>query len=153
MKLSGNQFTFASARIIAAAAIVATVAFAPVAAFAANKDAHEDRAELRVKDMHAKLKITTDQEDKWAKVAQAMRDDAKTMDTLSQARFDHAKDVTAVDDLKSYGEIASAHADGINKLIPVFSDLYASMSDAQKKEADILFRRGDRKHGHRTSKG
>ena len=53
--------------------------------------------------------------------------------------------MTAVDDLKSYGEIADAHANGIKKLTPVFADLYASMSDAQKKEADTLFRHGDRK--------
>jgi hypothetical protein len=49
--------------------------------------------------------------------------------------------MTAVDDLKSYGEIANAHADGIKKFIPVFESLYASMSDAQKKSADTLFRR------------
>jgi hypothetical protein len=48
--------------------------------------------------------------------------------------------MTAVDDLKSYGEIADAHADGIKKLTPVFAALYASMSDAQKKEADAIFR-------------
>lgn len=154
MKLSGNQFTYASARLIAAAALVTTLAFAPGFALAADKDAHEDRAELRIKDMHAKLKITPAQEEQWAKVDQAMRDNAKAMDTLTQARADNAKGMTAVDDLKSYGEIAGAHADGIKKLIPVFADLYASMSDAQKREADTLFSRGghghgDHKHGHK----
>jgi hypothetical protein len=76
-----------------------------------------------------------------------MRDNAKTMDTLTQARMARAADMTAVDDLKSYGEITDAHADGIKKLTPVFADLYASMSDPQKKVADTLFRHGDRKHG------
>lgn len=147
MKLSGNQFTFANARIIAAAALVTTLAFAPGMVLAADKDAHEDRSELRIKHMHAKLKITAAEEEQWAKVAEVMRDNAKTMDTLTQARVDHAKDMTAVDDLKSYGEIAEAHADGIKKLTPVFADLYDSMSDAQKKEADTLFRHGDRGHG------
>ncbi len=56
--------------------------------------------------------------------------------------------MNAVDNLKSYGEISEAHADSIKKLIPVFADLYASMSDAQKKEADALFRR----HGHERHK-
>lgn len=155
MKLTGNQFTHASARLVAAAALVASLAFAPGVVLAADKDAHEDRAELRIKDMHAKLKITPAEEEQWAKVAQVMRDNAKTMDTLTQARVDHAKDMTAVDDLKSYGEIADAHADGIKKLTPVFAELYASMSDAQKKEADTLFRHGahkhgEPKHGHKT---
>jgi hypothetical protein len=157
MKLSGNQFTYASVRLIAAAVLVATMAFAPGVILAADKDVHEDRAEMRVKDMRAKLKITPAQEEQWAKVAQSMRDNAKVMDTLTQARADHAKDMTAVDDLKSYGEIADAHADGIKKLTPLFADLYASMSDEQKKEADTLFRhgvnkRGGHKHGHKTPK-
>jgi len=149
MKLSDNQFTYVSARLIAAATLVTTLAFAPVVVFAAEKDAHEDRAEMRIKDMHAKLKITTAEEKQWTKVAEAMRDNAKTMDTLTQARVDRAKDMTAVDDLKSYGEIAEAHAAGIKKLTPAFADLYAGMSDEQKKEADTLFRHGDRKHGHK----
>ena len=100
MKPSGNQFTYVSARLIAAATLVTTLAFAPVVVFAADKDAHEDRAEMRIKDMHAKLKITSAEEEQWTKVAEAMRDNAKTMDTLTQARIDHAKDMTAVDDLK-----------------------------------------------------
>lgn len=154
MKLSGNQFTYSSARLIAAATLLATLAFAPGVVFAADKDAHQDRTELRIKDMHAKLKITAAQEAQWTKVAQAMRDDAKTMDTLTTARLAHAKDMTAVDDLKSYGEIVDAHADGIKKLTPAFADLYASMSDTQKKAADDLFRHGgDHEHGHKMSKG
>jgi hypothetical protein len=156
MKSSSNPFTYASARLIAAA-LVATLAFAPGLVLAADKDVHEDRAELRIKNMHTKLNITPAQEEQWAKVAQVMRDDSKTMDTLTQARVDHAKDMTAVDDLKSYGEITEAHSNGIKKLIPVFADLYASMSDAQKKEADTLFRHGDQKHGkkhaHKTPEG
>ena len=149
--LRSNQFIYASTRLITSAALVATLVFAPGMALAAEKDAHEDRTELRIKDMHAKLKITSTQEEQWAKVAQAMLDDAKTMDTLTQNRIDHAKDMTAVDDLKSYGEIADAHANGIKRLTPIFADLYANMSDAQKKEADTLFRKGDHKHGHKKS--
>ncbi len=148
MKASGNQSTFVRTSLIAVAALVTTLAFTPVAVFAAEKDAHEDRVELRIKDMHQKLKITAAQEEQWGKVKQAMLDDAKNMDNLTQARADHEKDMSAVDNLKSYGEITDAHADGIKKLIPVFADLYASMSDAQKKEADALFSR----HGHEVHK-
>jgi dTDP-glucose pyrophosphorylase len=149
-----NRFTYSSARLIAATALVATLAFAPGVVSAADKVAHADRAELRITDMHARLKITPAQEELWAKVAEAMRDNAKVMDSLTQARVDHAKDMTAVDDLKSYGEITEAHADGIRKLTPAFAALYAGMSDAQKQEADTLFRHGDHarggpKHGHK----
>jgi glutamine synthetase adenylyltransferase len=151
MKQSGSQITYASAHLIAAMALVATLVLAPGIALATDKDTHEDRVELRIKNMHTKLKITAAQEEQWAKVAQAMIDDAKTMDALTQTRFDHAKDMTAIDDLKSYGEIADAHAAGIKKLTPLFADLYSNMSDTQKKEADILFRHGDHKHGHKKS--
>ena len=159
MELSGNQFIYASTRLITSAALATTLVFAPVVALAIDKDAHEDRTELRIKEMHAKLKITSAQEEQWAKVAQAMLDDAKTMDALTQIRVDHAKDMTAVDDLKSFGEIADAYANGIKKMIPVFADLYASMSDAQKKEADAFFRYGygnhkhSHKHNHKKSVG
>lgn len=145
METSGNHS--ARARLFFAAALAALLALAPGLVVAADKAAHEDRAELRIKDMHAKLMITQAQEEQWAKVALVMRDNAKTMDTLTQARMAHAADMTAVDDLKSYGEIADAHADGIKKLTPVFAELYAGMSDPQKKVADTLFRHGDRKHG------
>ena len=146
MKPSSNQFPRASVHLLVAA-MVAALTFAPAVVFAADKDAHQDRAELRIKDLHTKLKITSTQEEQWAKVAQSMSENAKLMDSLTQARVDHAKEMTAVDNLKSYGEVADAHADGLKKLTPVFATLYAGMSDAQKKEADILFRHGDRKHG------
>lgn len=153
MERNSHQFTYATARALAAAALVATIAFAPGPVIAAKavaaKASSEDRAEARIKDMHAKLKITQAQEDQWSKAAQVMRDNAKTMDALTQARFEHVKSMTAVDDLKSYGEITDAHADGIKKFTPVFATLYAGMSDNQKQEADALFRHG----GKRSKKG
>jgi hypothetical protein len=136
MKQSTYQLAFTAVRAVAAAALVAAIAFAPSTVIA---------AEARIKDMHAKLKITAAQEEQWGKIAQEMRDNAKSMDALTQARMANAKTMSAVDDLKSYGEIAEAHAKGIKKFTPLFETLYASMSDAQKKLADDLFQHGDRK--------
>lgn len=154
MKQNALQFTQAGARLLAAAALAASLAFAPGAVLAADKVSHAVRAEQHGKKMHDKLMITQAQEEQWSKVAQVMAENAKSMDTLTQTRADRAKEMTAVDDLKSYGEITDAHADGIKKLTPVFGTLYASMSDPQKKVADTLFRHGDRmqgmpRHGHR----
>ena len=70
------------------------------------------------------------------------------MDALTQARVDHTKDMTAVDDLNSYGEIADAHAEGIRKLTPEFATLYSTMSDSQKRSADEFFRHGSHGHAH-----
>jgi len=127
---------------IAGALLAAAIVFAPAVTLAAKTAG--DRAEARITDLHAKLKITAAQEDQWGKVAEVMRANGKQMDTLTQARFANAKTMTAVDDLKSYAEIADAHADGMKKFTPVFASLYSGMSDAQKKEADTLFRHGNR---------
>ena len=74
-------------------------------------------------------------------MTQVMRENAKTMDALRRARSEKAQTMTAVEDFTSYGEITEVHADGIKKFVPVFSALYDSMSDAQKKNADTIFRR------------
>jgi protein CpxP len=139
MKRNSHQFNYAAVRAVTAAALVATIAFASGAAIAA-KASGADRVEARITNMHAKLMITQAQEDQWAKVGQVMRDNEKAVEPLIKARKESAKTMTAVDDLKSYGEITDAHADGIKKFTVVFATLYASMSDAQKQEADGLFR-------------
>ena len=90
--------------------------------------------------LHAKLAITPAQEPAWQNLIQVMRANAQTMEALSTARADKARTATAVDDLKSYAEITTAHAEGLKKFIPVFETLYGSMSDAQKAQADTLFR-------------
>ena len=123
-------------------ALSVLLAFAVCTALAADKSAHENRTELRIKDLHTKLKITPTQESQWSAVAAAMRENAKVMDSLTKERVKHAKDMSAVDDLSSYAKIADANADGIHKLGPLFTALYTSMPDPQQKEIDTLFRRG-----------
>jgi hypothetical protein len=112
---------------------------APAPARAA-KASRPDRVEARITMLHAKLAITPAQEPAWQNVTQVMRDNEQTMEALTKARADKAKTLTAVDDLKSYAEIANAHAEGLKKFIPVFETLYGSMADAQKAQADTLFR-------------
>jgi len=155
MKRISYQFIYPTSLVIAAVAIFVTIAFASAnlshavsadpGQKASAKALKVDRTEVRIKDLHTKLKITPAQEDLWNKVTQAMRDDAKTMDALNQARFEKVKAMTAIEDLKSYSEVAQAHADGLKNFIPVFEALYASMSDDQKKDADTLFRHGSHK--------
>lgn len=149
MERNGHQFTFAAARAVGAAALVATIALASSPVIAA-KVSIAQRVEARITHMHAKLKITPAQEDQWGKVAQMMRDNEKAIEPLINARIENAKTMTAVDDLKSWGEITDAHADGIKKFTPVFATLYDSMSDAQKKQADSLFRHGDKRSKKHT---
>ena len=109
---------------------------------APSKASTVDAVEARIKDLHARLKITPAQEDLWKNVTQVMQDNGKTMDALRRTRTEKAPTMTAVEDFQTYGEMTEVHADGIKKFVPVFSALYDSMSDAQKKNADNIFRRG-----------
>ncbi|MBF0526988.1 MAG: Spy/CpxP family protein refolding chaperone [Deltaproteobacteria bacterium] len=111
---------------------------------AAGRVSKSERVEERIKELHTKLKITSEQETLWNNVSQAMRENAKTMEELIKARVEKAGTMTAVDDLKSYAAIADAHADGLKKFIPAFEPLYAAMSDTQKKAADKLFHHENR---------
>jgi hypothetical protein len=149
MKRIAYRFTYPT--ILAAAAVLLAfmvLATATPSLAASPKTSKANTVEARIKELHTKLTITPEQEESWNKVVQVMRDDAKTMEALIKARVEKSGTMNAVDDLKSYGEIAQAHADGLKNFIAVFEPLYAGMSDAQKKSADMLFRR----HGNMKSK-
>ena len=96
--------------------------------------------EQRITDLHAALKITPDEEKNWNGVAQAMRENARAMDTLVAAnRTSPPQSMSAVEDLKTYQKFAQAHVDGLKNLISAFGTLYDAMPDAQKKLADQVF--------------
>ena len=99
------RFPTARSTGLVAAMIAAVFSFAPIVALAADSEAHENRAEMRIKDMHTRLHILPAQEAQWTVVAGIMRDNAVTMNKLTQQRVEWASEVSAVDDLTSYGEI------------------------------------------------
>jgi periplasmic protein CpxP/Spy len=109
--------------------------------------------ESRIKELHRKLKITQAEEPKWDAVAQVMRENAQTMESLQKHRAADAKSMDAVGMVRSYAEVVQAHEDGIKKFIPAFEDLYNTMSDSQKKTADSMFRERARSEARKqTSK-
>ncbi|WP_420992430.1 Spy/CpxP family protein refolding chaperone [Cupriavidus sp. 30B13] len=154
MKLTIRSFRPTTAFVVPSVAFLSMLALAGPAGAITATDAHgsahvvkvasRDRIDTHISDLHARLQITRAQEAQWQKVSQVMRDNASKMDSLRLARIDGAGSMTAVGDLKSYGEIADAHAAGIRQLTPVFQELYDSMSDVQKKNADLIFQ--DRQH-------
>jgi hypothetical protein len=119
-------------------------------AAAKAKPARADDVEARIKALHSDLHITAAQEPLWQNVAQVMRDNAKAMVDLRNAETQNAKSMSAVDALKSYATVIDAHADGMHKFIPIFQPLYDSMSDAQKKTADAVFRSRTRAAAQRS---
>jgi hypothetical protein len=153
MKRSMYRFARSTTVLVAAVLFCMTVIFgSPLISKAQTgtaapkpKTSETDRVEARINDLHSKLKITPAQEEQWNKVAEVMRENAAAMEPLVKARQEKAKTMNAVEDLKSYAQIANTHAAGLNKFISVFEVLYASMSDEQKKIADSLFTKHDHK--------
>jgi hypothetical protein len=125
--------------LVAAVLLCASTCWAQ-ASSSAPSTRHAETAEDRIKTLHSELKITPAEEDKWSKVAGAMRSNAQKVDTLLEQRHDNASKETAVENLRSWTEIAQAHADGSKALLAAFESLYADMPDAQKKIADDVFR-------------
>ena len=110
----------------------------PMMANHAPEERHME-VEQRIKHLHDKLQITSGQEQAWGDVAQTMRDSEANVSALIQSRHKSAGNMTAVEDLESYQQIAQAHADGLRKVTNVFSPLYNSMPEAQQKNADKVF--------------
>jgi hypothetical protein len=109
------------------------------------------RVEKRIQTLHDKLEITAAQEPQWQAVADVIRGNEANVHELAEQR--HATEgASAVDDLKSYQKIADAHAAGLEKLIPVFEDLYSTMSPQQKTNADALFSKYEGHEGHKNHK-
>jgi periplasmic protein CpxP/Spy len=134
---------------LAGAALI-TGSFGPVAAqttpdnkppaAAAATSSKPETVEQRITQLKAALKIRPDQESKWNSVAQAMRDNAASMEKLVAAKRAIAPaSMTAVDDLKTYQEFTQVRLDGLKNLTSAFKSLYDSMPADQKKNADQVF--------------
>lgn len=144
-----------SAPALALAQSAATPAPAPAAPAAvapgpaADRSA-EARVEKRIKELHAQLHITAAQSAPWNEFATVMRGNAGAMDAAAAKRFEELPTMNAVQDLKSYEELAEQHVERLQKLIPAFEALYDAMSPQQKQIADRVFRgRTARSHHHR----
>jgi protein CpxP len=99
-----------------------------------------ETVEQRITNLHAALQITPAQDAPWNAVAQAMRENAASMDKLIAAnRTTPPQNMTAVEDLKTYQKVAQAHVDGLKNLIASFGTLYDAMPADQQKIADGLF--------------
>lgn len=140
MKRTVINATF-SKTVVLMTAFLAVIFFAsPNLLSAAPKASAVDRNDARIVKMERSLKITPDQKELWNDLTDVMKENAEKIDELTKARADKTRPLNAVEDLKSYGEILDAHAEGMQKFIPAFEKLYDSMSDEQKKNADVLFK-------------
>jgi hypothetical protein len=133
---------------LSSAPVLAQAEAGPPPAPPAKKGSHADRVEERIQDLHRNLKITAAQETQFRDFAQVMRDNEKTIDAILKERSANISKMNAVDDLRSYEKLADAHAEGLKKLVPAFEALYNSMSEEQKKNADAVFGKFEKRPSH-----
>ena len=113
---------------------------APATTEPASATATTNGVEKRIEELHNKLHITAAQQTQWDNLVEVMRDNAKAMYDLEKDRKVEAHTMNAVDAVKSYQAVIEAHETGMAKFVPAFESLYDSMSPAQKKTADAMFR-------------
>ena len=106
----------------------------------------EERVENHIKQLHAQLHITPAEQTQWDQFAQVMRENARDMDQASMQRAQQYPTMNAVQNMRSYEQIAEAHAQHLQKLVPAFDNRYNAMPEQQKKLTDQVFRANAEQH-------
>jgi protein CpxP len=98
------------------------------------------RVEGRIGQLHSQLHITSPEDAQWKAFAEIMRSNAREMDQAAAQRAEQLPTMSALQDMQSYEQLAEAHVQHLQKLIPAFENLYNAMSPDQKQIADRVFR-------------
>ena len=142
-RAAGAAATLLGAIVLASPVFAASNAQSPAQqamAAPASDSTGATPVEARIRDLHKKLHITEAQKPQWDALAMVMRDNAQAMVDLQKQRATDSQSMNAVEVIKSYESVIEAHESGMKKFVPPFEALYNTMSDAQKKSADSLFR-------------
>jgi protein CpxP len=108
------------------------------------------RIEGRIAFLRAELKITNAQASLFDAVANAMRENDRTMRAAFENRQQRTQAASLIDRLDQRQKRAEEMAAATGRLKAAWTPLYASLSDDQKKTADELFaHRGGHGMGHR----
>jgi periplasmic protein CpxP/Spy len=124
----------------AAAPPAATAAASPMSSHTVPGSSAEQRVEEHIKQLHAQLRITPAEQPQWEQFANVMRDNARAMDRDFSQRMQQYPTMSALQNMQSYEQIAEAHAEHLQKLVPAFENLYNAMPAQQKQLTDQVFR-------------
>ena len=92
--------------------------------------------EANIAQLHQRLQITPAQEPRFATLVNVMRENARLMPRTPPPNS------TAVDDLRLAIQVSEQEVSGLKRLLPPLEALYASLSPAQQRAADQMFRQG-----------
>ncbi len=132
-------------RLLSRALVIGILGIAPVFAqttppAASTVTRAHAMVERRISELHSQLKITPSQQSVFDAFANVMRDNAGRMTGLLQDRRKTLGSMNAVEQMKGYQEVAQAHAEDMQRLVPAFEHLYEALTPEQKKLADTSFR-------------
>ena len=156
MKRKAYKVAFPVTLVVVMVAFLAAIFFADAnlsfAASGKKKSSAVARAsaveytEAQIKQLQGALNTNEAQEPLWNNLIQVMRENAKDMDALSDARnkerAEGTKTLNAVEHMKLHSQITKAHLDQLEKLIPPFEAFYSSLSDQQKNITNMVFTTG-----------
>ena len=159
MKRKDYQVAFPVILVVVMATFLSAIFFANVTlSFAASgkkkssavtRTSAVEYTETQIKQLGGALNITEAQKELWNNLTQVMRENAKEMDAFTddrtKERTESSKTMNSVERMKFHRQITKIQLDQLEKLIPPFEALYASMSDQQKNIADSVFQTG--RHG------
>jgi LTXXQ motif family protein len=102
----------------------------------ASPGAPAPNLEANIARIHQRLQITPAQEPHFAAFANTMRENSRIRPAAPAANS------TAVDDLRVAIQVSEQELGALRRLLPPLQALYASLSPAQQRIADQLFRQG-----------
>lgn len=105
----------------------------------------EERTEQRIADLQAQLLITVEQQKAFDDLASVMRENAKLAKANWEKWYKDSGKLNAVDSLKAHASMSQLRAKSMERLVAVFDTLYKQLSDDQKKIADEVFSRHQRR--------
>lgn len=138
---SPNQFAQAAPAAAAPAEPARTVPSQPAQPAPRSHRAEptrRQRVEIMISDLHKKLGITAAEQSQFNAVAEVMRANARTMESLLVERT-RDSNRSAVASVRWYERLTEAHAAALKNFIPPFETLYAALSESQRKAADSIF--------------
>lgn len=136
-------------RLTTAGAFALLIAAAGAPALAQAAADPKASTEQHIATLKSELHITAAEEAPWNAFADVMRQNAAEISDRLAARQQGFSKMNAVDDLKSYADISSLHAQENAKLVAPFETLYGALSPAQKEAADRLFQNTGARHAIR----
>lgn len=148
--MAARRFAPILALVLAGLAPVPSALAQPPPDAATSSAAHlaMDRVEKHIADLRLRLRITPAQQPQWDAFTGIMRQNAQHQEALHASG---AAARSATDMLRAYAATLQGHAADMQRLVPAFDALYATMTPDQRTAADRVFQQFEARMEHGRS--